>query len=621
MRHPAPTDKRALDRPSGPDRHARCAALRRPVRRLWPAVLACVWVAFSAPPPRAEPVAGDHPLNQEERIGLETGVMLREAIGFHEDEAWEHRLASIGYRVAAVTGDTRTPFNFQILDLPEPNAMALPGGFIFITRGMLESGITDDELAHLIGHEIAHVHMRHFARSSRLSSLLSVLQTALMVGVLVAAPNTPSAYQRVEVSDDPGLNEWSVGMGGKEALLQGTTILGSVFRALFERGYSRKLEFEADDVGSRLAVKAGFAPEGGPGLMQRLHERSYEGNRFSYWRTHPFFGDRISRARIRMAHLHPPEQPPDDTTYRQSMALFLASAADNVTRPPEALYLYRCALQVQPGTRASLSSALEMVRFKSAREERKHSVLRTYGPIIAEYDTLLARAAHEDPTWSDLAEAEAERFALEERRRELEPEHLRILEGTDAATDFLERFLLNYPDHPRAAEMTCRLGLHYLLSERPGDAISVLEPLADDAGAGMWADSARVVLLRSIEQVEDLVICYELLERSGAEESEVRAAALARMEHLVAADVDLDRGGRFLQAYPQTPWNQRVREEVWREARSTYENGRVLEGLHRRQEALDAYFVILALAPDSPAADQAEASIDRIHRLESANDY
>ena len=60
-------------------------------------------------------------------------------------------------------------------------------------------------------------------------------------------------------------------------------------------------------------------------------------------------------------------------------------------------------------------------------------------------------------------------------------------------------------------------------------------------------------------------------------------------------------------------------EQVWRRAGELLESGRVQEGLHRYQEALNSYFAVLALAADSPAAGKAESGIERIHRLEAVS--
>jgi len=540
-------------------------------------------------------------------LGLQISVMLEETIGLVDDADQLDRITGIGYQVASVTGNADIPYSFRILDLPEPNAMALPGGFIFITRGMMEIDLTNDELAHLLGHEISHVHLNHFNRASRLSTLFSVLQTALTVGILMSGAE--SGGTQYEVSEDPGLNEWSGGMTGKEALLQGTTILGSVARALFERGFSRKLEFEADESGSRFAVRAGYAPEGGVAMLQKLHQRSFEGNRFSYWRTHPYFDDRVARSTILSRRLAPAVTRPSDTAYRQKLALFFATSAARVPGSKEAVYLYRSALLSQPEHLASLPTALELVRFKRAREEQLHPLRRIYTPLITEYDSLIAAADREEAPWEGLEAARSERDELRTKREGLLSDYTTVLEGENPSTSFLERFIANYPEHPRRPEMTCVLGLHYQLSGKADEAVELMEEFLETEPEAPWADSARSVLRRAIREVEDPVLCMRLME-SHAD------AARARMDQLVASDMSLEAAARFLESYPDTDWSDDLRDLVRRKARSLFEGGRVQEGLRRYQSALDAYFTILALAPNTPAASDAEAAIERIHRIE-----
>jgi predicted Zn-dependent protease len=557
-------------------------------------------------------------LPDDVRQGLEISIMLVETIGLHEDEQWQTRLSDVGYRVASVAGGGDLPYNFQVLDLPEPNAMALPGGFLFITRGMMESGITDDELAHLIGHEITHVQREHFGRSARLETLFSLLQTALMVGILVGVPD--QGGERVTMSDDPGDPTWGVGMTGKMALLQGTSLVGSVARALFERGYSRKLEYEADETGFRLAVAAGYAPEGGVALMQRLRERSFEGNRFSYWRTHPYFEDRLVRCRARASHAAPPVAPLDDGEYRQRLALAFATTAEQLRSEPMAVYLYRCALQAEPRRLASLASALKMAHFKRVREERHHPLERSLGPLIAAYDSVIVHALRMEPTWDGLDAAKRERRDLDEQRRDLLTDYIQQIDSHEASTGLLERFLVNYPDHPRVSEVTYLLGLNYQLTARSDKAVEVLgrflePPLSADS---VRADSAVTVMLRAIDEIEDLIVCQQVHDRARERESErLAAGAGARLDTLVTSEMALKEGSRYIQAYPETPWSERVREKVWEKAGRMKEEARVQEGLHRYQEALNTYFTILALAPDSPAAAEADTSVERIHRIES----
>ncbi|MFH1143267.1 MAG: M48 family metalloprotease [Candidatus Eisenbacteria bacterium] len=559
------------------------------------------------------------PLPSDVQLGLEVAVSLVEGIGLVENEQWNDRLSGIGYQIAAAGEDEDAPYSFDILDLAEPNAMALPGGFVFVTRGIMEAELTDAELAHLLGHEIAHVRQRHFDRASRLNSVLSLARAALMVGVMLGVQESGPSVQRVTTSDDPGVRDWSVGMSGKEALLQASSIFGGVLHALFERGYSRKLEFEADEYGDRLATAAGFDPDGGPGLLRTLHERSYETHQFSYWRTHPYFSERVARSEKRAKHLSPADDPPSDLTYRQQQALFFASAAEKVHDEDQALFLFQCALRCEPTALGSLSSALELARFKRERERREHPLLRRYGPLIDSYDRIIADAEETQPDWAELPEVSAERKTLIEERDGLLPSQMEVIEGEAPPTDFLERFVENYPDHAQVPEMAHRLGMQYYLGGHPEKAVERLGQSLHDAAGTAWADSALAGMLKAIPEVEDMVACYSLFEkhegREGLGHAEIAGAARARMDELVQGDFTLEQGGTFLSSWPESPWSTEVGRKVGEKADQAYLNGRVHEGLQRYQEALDSYYSVLTLAPDSDAAGRAEEAIGRIQML------
>jgi predicted Zn-dependent protease len=461
------------------------------------------------------------------------------------------------------------------------------------------------------------VRRHHFERAARLDAVLSLARAAVTMGLLMSARDRSATHERSVASEDPGQRSWAVGMTGPEAVVQASALFGSVLQALFERGYSRKLEFEADETGERLAARAGYAPQAGASLLQTLRNRSYEGHRYSYWRTHPYFDERVSRARSRAARHKAATAVADDAAYRERTALFFASAAQRMRDDGQALYLYRRALQCEPRGPASYAAALELARFKRQRQGRDPVLRRPYAELIAAYDALIERAEREDPAWRDLPVAREERAALEHEREEAHPDYLAAVERRDVPTEILERFAQNFPADPRRAEIIYRLAVHHEMAGKPARALEHLSTLIAEGGA--WADSAVTVVLRTLPQVDEMTDCCRWLSDSlAAGPDSVRAriaeAAGARVEALIAADFTLEAGSRFLAACPDSPWSGAVREKVAARAEAEYRNGRVQEGMHRYQEALDSYYAVLAYAPDSSNASEAQAAIDRIHR-------
>ncbi|MEO8277596.1 MAG: M48 family metalloprotease, partial [Thermoanaerobaculia bacterium] len=148
-----------------------------------------VWLALSALTASPPVAASDAPtpphklLTPNEELfnkSLGAAVEAVEVYGSWDNPQALERVARIGYRVARESGFTDLPFSFYLADMAEPNAFALPGGQIFVTRGMIELGLTDDILAALLGHEITHVVKKHGTRLERKAMLLNILSQAVL---------------------------------------------------------------------------------------------------------------------------------------------------------------------------------------------------------------------------------------------------------------------------------------------------------------------------------------------------------------------------------------------------------------------------------------------------------
>ncbi len=159
------------------------------------------------------------------------------------------------------------------------NAMALPGGFIFVFAGLIMSAQNESELAGVIAHEIAHVTARHSARMSSQASKFGLLQMAAVIGLSLFAPGLFQAgsYLAAQLN---GLLLQSI-MNG----------LGLVF-TINMLGVSRESEIEADQLGMQYAWKADYDPRGIITLFDYMATRSGYASRTSFFATHPAFGDR-----------------------------------------------------------------------------------------------------------------------------------------------------------------------------------------------------------------------------------------------------------------------------------------------------------------------------------------
>ena len=101
--------------------------------------------------------------DQEIAMGRQADTAVVATIGLYPDAAWQAYIQQLGARLAATTERPDLPWTFRVVDDPAVNAFALPGGFVYVTRGLLTYLTSEAELASVVGHEIGHVAARHTA--------------------------------------------------------------------------------------------------------------------------------------------------------------------------------------------------------------------------------------------------------------------------------------------------------------------------------------------------------------------------------------------------------------------------------------------------------------------------
>jgi len=234
---------------------------------------------------------------QETDIGKQASKEVTSLFGVYGDANLARYVTEVGNRVLATShlrrpgGDEQvraTPVTFTVLDSPVINAMALPGGYIYVTRGMLAHLNNEDQLATVIAHEIGHVAARHAARQAWQQQ---IGQGLLLGGAVL-----------------------SQGLG----LPAGNILnLGGMAAQLFLLRYSREDELEADRLGVEYAMAAGYDSREVIGLFQTLDRmQEKEGQSMpSFLATHPNPGDRIQRIRELTSAARDSRTPNADTRY------------------------------------------------------------------------------------------------------------------------------------------------------------------------------------------------------------------------------------------------------------------------------------------------------------------
>ena len=178
---------------------------------------------------------------REVSLGKELHEEMIKTVPLYQDEAINAYVNEVGQRVAAASDRPDIEYHFFVIDSPDINAFALPGGYIYINRGLLYYFQNEAQLAAVLGHEIAHVTARHHVRQRSASAGRNI--GAVFAGILTGSYTVASAAA-----------EW-----------------GNAAAA----GYGREMELEADGYGAKYMKKAGYSPDAMIDVLALLksHER------------------------------------------------------------------------------------------------------------------------------------------------------------------------------------------------------------------------------------------------------------------------------------------------------------------------------------------------------------
>ncbi|HEX2637606.1 MAG TPA: M48 family metalloprotease [Gemmatimonadales bacterium] len=221
------------------------------------------------------PVTGKNELSlvsesQEIQMGKEAAAQVQQSIGYYNDPALQAYVSGIGMKMAKASERPNLPWEFHVVNDASVNAFALPGGFIFVTRGLMTAINDEAELATVVGHEIGHVTNRH---SVQQMSKAELAQVGLGIGSILSS----------DVAKLAGLAS------------QGLSLL-------FLK-YSRDAENQADKAGFRYALNANYNVSEMANVFQTLDRMSQAsgGGKLPEWlSTHPDPGTRVQNTEQRL---------------------------------------------------------------------------------------------------------------------------------------------------------------------------------------------------------------------------------------------------------------------------------------------------------------------------------
>lgn len=229
--------------------------LRAP--RRWLAGLTFLWLAWQAPCAAAQSTEAERDLGRT--FAFEAGAQL--------PMVWDPEVVDLvrrtGGRIVAGLGPQPFDYHFFVVRAPSLNAFAVPGGYIYLHSGILTQADNEDELAGVIGHEIAHVNAHHLVRQQEKTKIWNYAQVLGLLASIV----------------QPAL---------------GAAALGASASAQLQ--YRREFEQEADYLGARYVKEAGYAPRGMLDFFQKLAQLQRGSGALvpPYLLTHPLTDERLT---------------------------------------------------------------------------------------------------------------------------------------------------------------------------------------------------------------------------------------------------------------------------------------------------------------------------------------
>ena len=300
--------------------------------------------------------------SQEISMGKDVAAQLEAKYGVVQDGELQARVDNIGQRLVAVCDRQDLTYSFKVLNSDEVNAMAVPGGFIYVFKGLLDYMPSDDELAGVLGHEVGHIVKRHSVKQVEKQMALTLLTIILTKG-------------------------------------QGFILADATMQALMA-GYSRSDEREADEQGFNLTNKAGFNPYSMLITVSKLQDLAdAKGNPgFGLFSTHPEPEVRIERVNKALAKMNitPTVAIAEDgtATVKDGNWQFVVSQTYNSDKPA-----YRAKLMAGALYLAKKRGPVDETRFLTVDDSDFSDiyyddihVLRVYEQDAAGYDSISSYA-------------------------------------------------------------------------------------------------------------------------------------------------------------------------------------------------------------------------------------
>lgn len=204
-------------------------------------------------------------LQEEQLLGkLLLENFIKDYGSYNSDKPLSNYIQLSGNNISYQFGRSEIVFKFGILNTMEVNAYSLPGGYVLLTKGLLEKIKNESELAAVMGHEIAHINQKHIFKTVRKDRQIGFTETLTSI----------------------------LSMGKASLSSAMSQAIGESVQLLTKSGLNREQEFEADEYGVLYASQAGYDPRDYINLLNRLNAKSETTNLKN---THPPFDKRVAK--------------------------------------------------------------------------------------------------------------------------------------------------------------------------------------------------------------------------------------------------------------------------------------------------------------------------------------
>jgi predicted Zn-dependent protease len=323
-----------------------------------------------------------------EKTEIEIGRKAKEQIvkeyGTYKDLEWQIYLDQVGQRVAKCSDRPELQYDFTIIDTEILNAFAVPGGFVFVTRGLLAECRDEAELAIVLGHEITHIAAWHG---------IEMLQKAGLLGTLTALSVVGGAA-----------------LGAGEAAIA-LAQAASIYENLYLLGYGRNNELQADQYGALYAARAGYDPEAMLTFFQRLdviEKEEMAGQHLSpYWLDHPPTQERLKRSAKWIAQVEAMEKQPS-LTYNRDKYLSM------VARLPHGESAERGQIDGRVYKNVPFGIILEVPEGWRMDNSRAETLVSFSGPVPEVRGNLARYPLHQETGVQDFAKQVAKQWGVQE---------------------------------------------------------------------------------------------------------------------------------------------------------------------------------------------------------------